>query len=244
MHMGPEMNTANLITACSINNKFPVTVAPRFRIWQGHKMVITKEGIEVHFLDEQGQEVRKLRCIDDFKINGFNAHTVLADKIVLSNFELTARITAEIFELLGEKAPELTLCFHHFFPAYRRVPNADSRRFGIVGIYNLDRDTVDWHEVLGLPFGLTAVPVIFNRLPAVICAIARVFGGVTVYAFFDDFICVDRADTPIKVQGVKGQQEQLWSSSAQWALDSIASMIGLDLEPSKHKPARPSNVLP
>jgi len=138
MHMGPEMNTANLITACSINNKFPVTVAPRFRIWQGHKMVITKEGIEVHFLDEQGQEVRKLRCIDDFKINGFNAHTVLADKIVLSNFELTARITAEIFELLGEKAPELTLCFHHFFPAYRRVPNADSRRFGIVGIYNLE----------------------------------------------------------------------------------------------------------
>jgi len=55
MHMGPAMNTANLITAYSINNKFPVIVAPRFGIWQGHKMVITKEGIEVHFLDAQGK---------------------------------------------------------------------------------------------------------------------------------------------------------------------------------------------
>jgi len=112
-----------------------------------------------------------------------------------------------------------------------------------VGIYNLDSDAVDLHEVLGLPFGLTAAPVIFNHLPAAICAIARVFGGMAVDAFFDDFICVDQADAPIKVQGVKGQQEQLWSSSAQWAPDSIACMIGLDLEPSKHKPARPSNVL-
>jgi len=103
MHMGPAMITANLIKAYSINNKFPVTVVPRFGIWQGHKMVITKEGIEVHFLDAQGQEVRKLRCIDDFKINGINAHTVLADKIVLPNFELPARIAAEIFELLGGK---------------------------------------------------------------------------------------------------------------------------------------------
>jgi len=77
-------------------------------------MVITKEGIEVHFLDAQGQEVRKLRCIDDFKINGVNAHTVLVDKIVLPNFELPARIAAEIFELLGGKAPELTLVWLTF----------------------------------------------------------------------------------------------------------------------------------
>jgi len=67
--------------------------------------------------------------------------------------------------------------------------------------------TLDWHKVLGLPFGLTAAPVIFKRLPAAICAIARVFGSVAVDAFFDDFICFDRADAPIKVQGVKGQQE-------------------------------------
>jgi hypothetical protein len=177
------------------------------RFWQGHKMVITKEGIEVHFLDAQGQEVRKLRCIDDFKINGVNAHTVLADKIVLPNLWLPARIAAEIFKLLGEKAPELTLGLVYLFAAYRRVPNADSRRFGIVGIYHLDSDTVDWHEVLGLPFGLIAAPLIFNRLPGAICAIARMFGGVAVDAFFDDFICVVRADAPIKVQGVKGQQE-------------------------------------
>jgi len=98
-------------------HKFRVTVAARFAIWQRHKMVITKEGTEVHFLGARGQEVRKLWCIDDFKINGVNAHTVLANKIVLPNFELPARIAAEIFELLGEKAPELTLCLGHLFAA-------------------------------------------------------------------------------------------------------------------------------
>jgi len=62
---------------------------------------------------------------------------------VLPNFELLARIAAEIFKLLGGKAPDLTLGLHNLFAAYRRVPNADSRRFEIVGVYNLDSDTVD-----------------------------------------------------------------------------------------------------
>ena len=53
--------------------------------------------------------MRKLRCIDDFKINDGNAHTVLVDKIVLPNFELLVHITPDIFKLLWGKAPELTL---------------------------------------------------------------------------------------------------------------------------------------
>jgi len=61
--------------------------------------------------------------------------------------------------------------------------------------------------------------------------------------FFDYFICVNQIDSPIKVEGVKRQQEQLWPSKAQWVLDNIASIISLDLEPSKHKSTRPSNVL-
>ena len=61
--------------------------------------------------------------------------------------------------------------------------------------------------------------------------------------FFDYFICVNQVDSPIKVEGVKRQQEQLWPSKAQWVLDNIDSIISLDLEPSKHKSTRPSNVL-
>jgi len=104
MHMKPAMTTTDLITAYSINNKLLAPVAPRFGIWQGHKMVLTNEGIEVHFLDAQGQEVRKLRCIDDFKTNDVNVHTVLADKIVLPNVELPARIATEILDLRGKSA--------------------------------------------------------------------------------------------------------------------------------------------
>jgi len=126
------------------------------------------------------------------------------------------------------------------------VPNADSKRFGIVGIYNLDSGSVDWQEVLGLPFGLASSPVIFNRLPAAICAIARVYCGVAVDAFFDDFICVDKADAPItEEKNLPGgtPSQRTWPSSAQWALDKIASLIGLELEHTKHKPARSRNVL-
>jgi len=65
--------------------------------------------------------------------------------------------------------------------------------------------------------------------------------------FFDDFICVDRADAPI-TEGKKNlaggtPSQRTWPSSAQWALDKIASLIGLELEHTKHKPARSRNVL-
>jgi len=196
-HIGAVMTTEELISAYSIDGIFPVRVAPRFGIWQGYKMVIKKDGLESHLKDEKGNTIRKLRCIDDFKVNGVNAQTMLADKLFLPNLELPARIGAEFFNKMGNDAPELILGLDDLFAAYRRVPNADSKRFGIVGIYNLDSSSVDWHEVLGLPFGLASAPVIFNRLPAAICAIARVYCGVAVDAFFDDFICVDRADTPI-----------------------------------------------
>ena len=108
-HMGAAMTTEELISAYSIDGIFPVRVAPSFGIWQGYKMVINKDGLESHLKDEKGNEIRKLRCIDDFKVNGVNAQTMLADKLFLPNFEFPARIGAEFFNKMGNDAPELIL---------------------------------------------------------------------------------------------------------------------------------------
>jgi len=63
---------------------------------------------------------------------------------------------------------------------------------------------------------------------------------------FDDFIYVDRADVPITEENnlPGGTSSQCnWPSSAQWAIDKIASLIGFELELTKHKPTRSRNVL-
>ena len=73
-----------------------------------------------------------------------------------------------------------------------------------------------------------------------LCAFARVWCGVAVDQFVDDYICVDRDDSPLQETGEKAAH---WHSSAQWALNRIHTMSGLVLEPSKRKAAKPVNVL-
>lgn len=250
-HMGIAMNRDELIRRHSDANGFLVRVAPRFGIWQGIKMMIDTAGTEVPKLDALGQEIWKLRCIDDFKVNGVNEMTWLSEHLVMPNFEFPARIAAEFAactdkETLGKRSasasrPGLILGLDDLFAAYRGIPNADSRRFGVVGIYNLDQKQVMWHEVLGLPFGLSSAPIIFNRVPATLCVFARVWCGVAVDQFVDDYITIDRDDAPITVS--MDQVQKTWSSSAQWSLAEIHNLCGLELEPEKRKDAAHTNVL-
>jgi hypothetical protein len=100
--------------------------------------------------------------------------------------------------------------------------------------------------VKGLPFGLASAPNTFCRIPALLCAAARVWAGVVCDAYVDDYICVDVDDSPLleKCLEKSGQRHsQLWTSSGQWALNQIHDMVGLELEPKKHKPASSKNVL-
>ena len=82
-----------------------VRVAPRFGIWQGLKMKQNSEGQEVPFLDAEGDEVWKLRCIDDFKFNGVNEVTWLSEQLVMPSFEFPARVAAEFSSILDKQGP-------------------------------------------------------------------------------------------------------------------------------------------
>jgi hypothetical protein len=255
-HVGPAMTEETLIRKYSEDAGFLVRVAPRFGIWQGVKMIVDELGAETPKLDSHGMPIWKLRCIDDFKVNGVNGVTWLSEHLVMPNFEFPAKIAAEFAKALDEQAadsPGLLLGLDDLFAAYRRIPNADSRRFGIVGVYDFNADggkgAVVWHEVLGLPFGLSSAPIIFNRVPALLCVFARAWCAVAVDQFVDDYMTVDRDDSPIEtetVEGVGGKRRRstrLWSSSGQWALSEIHSMAGLELEPEKRKPGAHVNVL-
>jgi hypothetical protein len=244
-HVGPAMTEEDMITRYSGEDGFLARVAPRFGIWQGLKMVATPAGAEVPALDEHGECIWKLRCIDDFKVNGVNGVTWLSEHLVMPNFEFPARIGAEFSRMLDEKplsgqkrpGPGLLLGLDDLFAAYRRIPNAESRRFGIVGVFDIEAQAVRWHEVLGLPFGLSSAPIIFNRVPALLCVFARAWCGVAVDQFVDDYITVDRDDADMSISG------RYWSSSAQWALSEIHDMCGLGLAPDKRKTAAHVNVL-
>jgi hypothetical protein len=244
-HVGPAMSEKDMLRLYSGAEGFLARVAPRFGLWQGLKMVVSPSGAEVPALDEHGEVIWKLRCIDDFKVNGVNGVTWLSEHLVMPNFEFPARIGAEFSRMLDEKpqlgqkrpGPGLVLGLDDLFAAYRRIPNADSRRFGIVGVFDVEAQEVRWHEVLGLPFGLSSAPIIFNRVPALLCVFARAWCGVAVDQFVDDYITVDRDDADVTVSG------RHWSSSAQWALAEIHDMSGLGLAPDKRKPAAHVNVL-
>ena len=116
-----------------------------------------------------------------------------------------------------EEDPGLVLGLDDLFAAYRRIPNADSMQFGIVGIYNLELEAVVWHEVKGLPFGLSSAPSIFNRVPALLCVLARNWCGVAVDQFVDDYVCVDRDDSP-------HHQSRSWRPSALEQQRSMGSL--------------------
>lgn len=49
----------------------------------------------------------------------------------------------------GESGPGLILGLDDLFAAYRRIPNADSRRYGIVGVCDISAGRVMWHESTG-----------------------------------------------------------------------------------------------
>jgi len=121
--------------------------------------------------------------------------------------------------------------------AYRRFGNA-SPDHSIIGVYNIDTKRVEWRAVFGIPMGCASSPWNFCRIPAATCAIAQCWAGVVVDSYIDDFLIVDVANSPLKER-----TDRIWASSAQYCLNRIHTLLGMEFEPSKHKETAASNVI-
>ncbi len=81
----------------------------------------------------------------------------------------------------------MLLGLDNLFAVFRRVPSSQSE-FTIVSIYEFDSDSVRFHEVFGMNFGLKAAPLQFNRVAELLSAVAACFGGLPVDHYYDDFL--------------------------------------------------------
>ena len=225
--VGPPMSKAEVVQRYSQGGKFRGRVMPRFGICQG---------LKIH---SDGTTSQKIRCIDDARIAGINEGTVIPERVLLPSFEFVGKVAGEIFRI-SESAPQTNLLLgaEDIRSAYRRFGNA-SANHSIIGVYNVDTKRVEWRAVFGLPMGCSSSPWSFCRIPAATCAIAQCWAGVVVDSYIDDFLIVDVDNAPVKERGT----ESIWASSAQFCLNRIHTMLGMEFEPNKHKAAAPSNVI-
>ena len=139
----------------------------------------------------------------------------------------------------GIQRPEVLLGLDDLFAAFRRVPSSQPE-FTIVALYEFDSDSVRFHEVFGMNFGLKAAPLQFNRVAELLCAVAACYGGLPVDHYYDDFMLLCISGSIIKDPCQTGK---VWSSSGQWALARFCAILGWPVEPKKRKEADIQNGL-
>jgi hypothetical protein len=127
---------------------------------------------------------------------------------------------------------------HNIRNSYRRFGNT-SPDHSIIGVYNIDTKRVEWRPVFGIPMGCTSSQWIFCHIQTATCAIAQCWAGVVVDSYIDDFLFVDVDNSPLKDR----ETGRTWASIAQYCLNRIHTLLGMEFDPSNHKAAAPSNII-
>jgi hypothetical protein len=68
---------------------------------------------------------------------------------------------------------------------------------------------------------------------------AQCWVGVVVDSYIDDFLIVDVENSPLKDR----EKGRTWASSAQYFLNHIHTLLGMEFDPSKDKTTTPTNVI-
>jgi hypothetical protein len=82
--IGPAMTKEAMMAKHTVNGVFMTRPLPRFGIHQGFKV------------NSEGELVMKTRCIDDSKIAGVNAGTLLSEALVMPTFEFILKVGGHI----------------------------------------------------------------------------------------------------------------------------------------------------
>ena len=92
-------------------------------------------------------------------------------------------VTARFRELMGTKMKgklSLHISTQDMWKAYRQIPcHEDQIQYMTVMVWHLDKKDLIFGESKGLLFGLTGVVLAFNRVPALIVAIAQKMASYT-----------------------------------------------------------------
>jgi hypothetical protein len=222
--IGPAMTKEAMMAKHTVNGVFMARPLPRFGIHQGFKT------------NSEGELVMKTRCIDDAKIAGVNAGTLMSEALVMPTFEFIAKVGGHICAK-SDDHPEfdLVLGLEDMFAAFRRFGNS-SEHASVVAVFNPTTRAVEYRNLYGLPMGNSSSPVQFCRVPEAFAAVTQLFCAVPVAPFVDDLMMTDRGDASITVNG------RAWRSSGQWAGNQIHKLGGMDFSPEKHQEADETKI--
>lgn len=174
----------------------------------------------------------KLRAIDDArpKTSRSNDLNRMAGTVVMPSVEFFAVVAAAFHhsaKAMQSRMPNLSIGLDDVLSAYRRIPNRQPG-FAEFALWNPATGRVDFQELFGLNFGLRSSVTNFFRIPRLICRFARLFFGLPLETYIDDFLLCD-------IQ-----------SSAKVGEDCLAHLcraLGLPLATAKHKAAAASNIV-
>ena len=189
--------------------------APRYVIEQG--------------LKEDGS--KRLRCIDDDRVTGVNDTTDEVESPDLISPIWVVMILVAIAAQCRVAGVLMTRCIvalDDMKHAFRTMPQC-LKAVSSVAYYSFARGTAVFQRIPGHSFGKRASPLNFSRLPRLICHAATCFLLVLAAHYVDDFPSVD-----VEAGGQMSSQD---------ALRAIFQAFGWDIELSKRKTGRLSNIV-
>ena len=155
----------------------------------------------------------KCRACDDYNANGINDASVLQETISCIGpdfIAMTACMFAELLPNNGWKPKCFTEDIQHAY----RVLGGRAPCFATVAQWDPERNQVAFFIVPGLNFGLKSAVNQFNRVPALITAVARRVLGIPCGNYFDDYA---------------GVEPDVCGTSAQLYLRRLHTLLGVPL---------------
>ena len=129
---------------------------PREHIYDKEKDSIvftgTRDDSDEEFKSQMFQKYERIETSPDIE---YKVQEIVITSITEVNSTTTQII--EEYERKGIQRPEVLLGLDDLFAVFRRVPSSH-REFTIVALYEFDSDSVRFHEVFGMNFGLKTVP--------------------------------------------------------------------------------------
>ena len=137
----------------------------------------------------------KWRLIDNGRAGEHNSTYDASETIHTTCTSAGVSIACRFREVIGKplrKEDSITISTQDMWKAYRQIPcHTDQLRFMMVIVWHPAEKKWVYGESKALLFGLTGSVLSFNRIPALIVALARRWLAIPVQNFFDDFRIMD-----------------------------------------------------